>query len=112
MIKLELLINENKVEEVKQLLREIGIKRITLSEMREYDEEHIHIEGYRGTTYTVDFTKKIKMEIILDSMEIIDRTLHMLSVANVDAEVLVYEIMKSYKVSRRETKSTIFSFED
>ncbi len=112
MIKLELLANENKVEEVKKLLREIGIKRITLSAMKEYDEENIHVEGYRGSTYTVDFTQKIKIEILLDSMETIDRTLHMLSVANIDAEVLVYEIMKSYHISKRETKNNSFSFAD
>ena len=112
MIKLELLANENKIEEIKKLLREIGIKKITLSDMKEYDEENIHVEGYRGSTYTVDFTQKIKIEILLSSMEAIDRTLHMLSVANIDAEVLVYEVMKSYHISKRETKKSSFSFAD
>ena len=110
MIKLELLANENKVEEIKQLLREIGVKRITLSSMKEYDEENTHIEGYRGSTYTVDFTQKIKIEILLNSMEAIDRTLHMLSVANIDAEVFVYEVMKTYRIIKRETDKSAFSF--
>ncbi len=112
MIKLELLVNENKVEEIKKLLRDIGIKRITLSVMKEYDEDNVHVEGYRGSTYTIDFTEKIKIEIVLNSMEAIDRTLHMLSVANIDANILVYEIMKSYHISKRVTQDNSFSFGD
>ena len=112
MIKLELLANENKVEEIKQLLREIGIKKITLSTMREYDENNIHVEGYRSSTYTIEFTQKIKIEILLNSMEAIDRTLHMLSVANIDADVLVYEIMKSYHISKRISQDNSFAFGD
>ncbi len=110
MIKLELLVNENKVEEIKQLLREIGVKRINLTSIKQYDEDNIHIEGYRGSTYTVDFTQKIKIEILLSSMEAIDRTLHMLSVANINAEVFVYEVMKTYRIIERETDKNTFSY--
>ena len=110
MIKLELLVNENKIEEIKQLLNEIGVRRINLSPIKQYDEDHTHIEGYRGSTYTIDFTQKTKIEILLNSMELIDRTLHMLSVANVDAEVFVYEVMKTYRILKRETNTNDFSF--
>lgn len=105
MIKLELLINENKVDEVKEVLREIGIKKISLSEVKEYGEEYTHEEGYRGTTYIVDYIKKINVSILLNSTDRIDRTLHMLSVANIDAEVLVYEVMQSYNISKRTSSS-------
>jgi nitrogen regulatory protein P-II 1 len=112
MIKLELLANEDKVEEIKNLLREIGMKKISLSEVREYDEEHAHLEGYRGAKYVVDFIKKIKIEVLLSSEEVIDRTLHMLSVADIGAEVLVYNISKSYHISKRESKDNTFVFGD
>ena len=112
MIKLELLVNENKVDEIKRLLREIGIKKINISSTKEYDEDNIHIEGYRGATYTVDFTPKIKIEILLDSMDTIDRTLYILSIADIDADVLVYEVMKSYHLSKRIAQDYSFSFGD
>jgi len=112
MIKLELLVNEDKVEEIKNLLREIGIKKISLSEVREYDEEHTHMEGYRGSQYVVDFIKKIKIEMLLNSEELIDRTLHMLSIANIGAEVLVYNVSKSYHIMKRESKDNTFTFGD
>jgi len=110
MIKLELLIDEDKVEEVKEVLREIGIKKISLSEVKEYDQNYTHEEGYRGTTYIVDFLKKINVSILLNSNERIERTLHMLAVANIDADVLVYEIMQSYSISKRASNNSHFTF--
>ena len=99
--KLELLINEDKVDEVKKVLREIGIKKIALSEVKEYAEEYKHQEGYRGSTYIVDFIQKINVSILLNSEKRIERTLHMLSLANLEANVLVYEVMKSYSIEKR-----------
>jgi len=110
MIKLELLISEDKVEEVKDVLREIGIKKISLSEIKEYDKDYTHEEGYRGTRYIVDFLKKINVSILLNSEERIERTLQMLAVANIDADVLVYEVMQSYSISKRTSNETSFSF--
>ena len=108
MLKLELLIDENKIDEVKEVLREIGIKKISLSEVKEYDKEYTHEEGYRGTTYVVDFVKKVNVSILLNSKERIERTLHMLAVANIDANVLVYEIMQSYTISKRVSNKSDF----
>jgi len=112
MIKLELLVNENKVKDIKDLLREIGVKKIVLLEVKEYDEEHTHMEGYRGSQYVVDFVQKIKIEVLLNSEDLIDRTLHMLSVGNIEAEVLVYNISKSHHVFKRESKKNGFAFSD
>jgi len=112
MIKLELLVHEDKVEEIKNVLREIGIKRILLTEVKEYDEAHTHTEGYRGSRYVVDFVQKTKIELLLKEEELIDRTLHILSVENIEAEVLVYNISKQYHVSKRESTKKGFGFSD
>jgi len=102
MIKVELLIVEDKVEEVKTLLREIGIKKMILSEVKEYDDEHSHTVGYRGAQYLIDVIKKVKMEILLSSDSLLNRTLDMLAVANIDADISVYNIMKSYRVLKHD----------
>ncbi len=103
MIRLELLLDEDHVETAKKALREIGVKKMLLSEVKEYDEEHTHIEGYRGSTYVVDFVQKTKMEILLTSEDIVDRALHILSVANIDTEAIVYSISNHYHVTKRES---------
>jgi len=112
MIKLELLVHEDKVDDIKDLLREIGIKKIILSEVKEYDEAHSHVEGYRGSQYVVDFVQKIKIELLLNEEELVDRALHMLSVGNIEAEVLVYNISKQYHVAKRESNKKGFGFSD
>ncbi len=110
MIKLELLIFEHKIDEVKEVLREIGIKKISTFEVKEYGQGHIHKEGYRGAQYTVDFITKINVSILLDSTERLDKILHILSVANVDADVLVYEVMQGYTISKRDLSKNDFDF--
>ena len=101
MIKLELLVFEYKIDEVREILREIGIKKISTFEVKEYGQQKTHTEGYRGAYYVVDFTTKINLSILLDSPERIDRILHILSVANIEADVFVYDVVKRYTVSKR-----------
>lgn len=101
MIKLELLVLEDQADIAKTALREIGIRKILLFPVKEYDEEHSHVEGYRGTQYVVDFVNKTKMEIVVDSEEMIDRALHILSVEDIETEVFVYPIMKHHLVTKR-----------
>jgi nitrogen regulatory protein P-II 1 len=50
-------------------LSEIGVKGLTLTEVKGYGRQKGHTEVYRGAEYKVDFLPKIKMEIIVkDSM--------------------------------------------
>lgn len=110
MIKLELLISEYKIDTLKEILGEIGITKISTFEVKEYGQKKTHNEGYRGAQYVVDFVTKLNISIILDSTERLDRVLHMLSVANVEAEVFVYEIMQHHNISKRESGESKFSF--
>lgn len=54
-----------KLDEVKEQLNEIGIKGITVSEVKGFGRQKGHAELYRGAEYIVDFLPKIKMEIII-----------------------------------------------
>ena len=112
MIKLELLVNKDKVVDVKELLTRIGIKKISLIEVKEYDEDNVHVEGYRGSTYVVEFSQKIKFEVILKSEEFIKVAIDTISQANIDAEILVYEIYKSRHIHHQKKKKSAFSIKD
>ncbi len=103
MIKLELLLHEDQIDTAKEALREIGIRKMILSDVKDYDEEHTHVESYRGSTYVIEFVQKVKMEILLNSEDMIDRALHILSVANIEAEVLLYPISKQFNITKRES---------
>ncbi len=54
------------MEEVKDALNEIGVKGMTVTEVKGYGRQKGHKEIYRGAEYQVDFMPKIKIEIVVD----------------------------------------------
>ena len=71
MKKVEAIIKPFKLDEVKDQLNEIGVKGITMSEVKGFGRQKGHAELYRGAEYIVDFLPKIKLEIIV-SDELVD----------------------------------------
>ena len=71
MKKVEAIIKPFKLDEVKNQLNEIGVKGITVSEVKGFGRQKGHAELYRGAEYIVDFLPKIKLEIIV-SDELVD----------------------------------------
>ena len=65
MKKIEAVIQPHKVMDVKEALAAIGVTVLTMSEVREADCHGRHTETYRGQQYTVDFTPRVKLEVIV-----------------------------------------------
>jgi len=65
MKKIEAIIKPFKLDEVKDALNEIGIKGMTVSEVKGYGRQKGHTEIYRGAEYVVDFIPKTKIEIVI-----------------------------------------------
>ena len=70
MKKIEAIIKPFKLDDVKEALNGIGIKGMTISEVKGYGRQKGHTEIYRGAEYVVDFLPKIKMEIIVDADQV------------------------------------------
>ncbi|MBM9615140.1 P-II family nitrogen regulator [Desulfobulbus rhabdoformis] len=66
MKKIEAIIKPFKLDEVKDALNGIGIKGMTVSEVKGYGRQKGHTEIYRGAEYVVDFIPKIKLDIIVN----------------------------------------------
>jgi nitrogen regulatory protein P-II 1 len=67
MKKIEAIIKPFKLDEVKDALNEIGIKGMTVSDVKGYGRQKGHTEIYRGAEYVVDFIPKTKVEIVVGS---------------------------------------------
>lgn len=65
MKKIETIIKPFKLDEVKEALNDLGIKGMTITEVKGYGRQKGHTELYRGAEYTVDFIPKVKLEIIV-----------------------------------------------
>lgn len=64
MKKIEAIIKPFKLDDVKEKLTEVGIKGMTVSEVRGFGRQKGHTEIYRGAEYVVDFLPKIKIEVV------------------------------------------------
>jgi nitrogen regulatory protein P-II 1 len=63
--KIEAIIKPFKLEEVKEALDAVGIRGVTVSEVKGFGRQKGHTELYRGAEYVVDFLPKIKLELVL-----------------------------------------------
>jgi len=77
MKKIEAIIKPFKLDDVKEALNGIGIKGMTISEVKGYGRQKGHTEIYRGAEYVIDFQPKLKIEIIVpaDQVETVVDTL-------------------------------------
>jgi len=70
MKKIEAIIKPFKLDDVKEALNEVGIKGMTISEVKGYGRQKGHKEVYRGAEYVVDFIPKVKLEIIVEAAQV------------------------------------------
>jgi nitrogen regulatory protein P-II 1 len=70
MKKIEAIIKPFKLDDVKDALNELGIKGMTISEVKGYGRQKGHTEIYRGAEYVVDFIPKIKIEVVVPADQV------------------------------------------
>jgi nitrogen regulatory protein P-II 1 len=107
MKKIEAIIKPFKLDDVKEALNEIGIRGMTISEVKGYGRQKGHKEIYRGAEYVVDFIPKIKIEIVVGS-EVVHQVVQKIrEAANTgkigDGKIFVYNIEEAIRVRTGET---------
>ena len=70
MKKIEAIIKPFKLDDVKEALNALGIKGMTISEVKGYGRQKGHKEIYRGAEYIVDFIPKVKLELIVKTDQV------------------------------------------
>ncbi len=65
MKKIEAYIKPFKLDDVKAALMEIGVRGMSVSEIRGFGRQKGHTELYRGSEYQVDFLPKSKLEVVV-----------------------------------------------
>ena len=107
MKKIEAIIKPFKLDEVKDALNEIGIKGMTVSEVKGYGRQKGHTEIYRGAEYVVDFIPKIKMEIVVQDEQadqVVDTIVKVARTGKIgDGKIFILPIEKIVRVRTGET---------
>ena len=65
MTKIEAIIRPSRFEAVKEVLTELGVEGMTISDVRGHGRQKGHTEVYRGREYSVDLPPKIKLELVM-----------------------------------------------
>lgn len=61
-----------KLDDVRQAVAEIGMRGITVTEVKGFGRQRGHTELYRGAEYVVDFLPKTKIELAVDD-DVVDQ---------------------------------------
>jgi nitrogen regulatory protein P-II 1 len=70
MKKIEAIIRNFKLDDVKDALTEKGINGMTVTEVRGFGRQKGHTEIYRGSEYAVDFVPKVKIEVVCQDTDV------------------------------------------
>ena len=65
MKKVEAIVKPFKLDEVKDALAEVGIQRMTVTEVKGFGRTGGKKEVYRGSAYVVDFVPKVRIEVVV-----------------------------------------------
>lgn len=96
-----------KLDDVREALSDIGVKGITVTEVKGFGRQKGHTELYRGAEYVVDFLPKIKVEVAV-SEEVVEQVIETISnTANTgkigDGKIFVTSLEQIIRIRTGET---------
>ena len=62
-----MIIKPFKLDDVREAVTELGVKGMTVTEVKGFGRQKGHTELYRGAEYMVDFLPKVKIEMVVES---------------------------------------------
>jgi nitrogen regulatory protein P-II 1 len=102
MKKIEAIIKPFKLDEVKEALQEVGLKGMTVTEVKGFGRQKGHTELYRGAEYVVDFLPKVKIEVVLEDA-LADRAVEAIQHAAKtdrigDGKIFIYDVETAVRI--------------
>ena len=98
-----------KLDDVREAISEIGIERLTVTEVKGFGRQKGHTELYRGAEYQVDFLPKVKLEIAVQKDQV-DRLVE--AIVNAaktgkigDGKVFVFDLESAVRIRTGESDS-------
>ena len=96
-----------KMDDVWEALSDIGIKGMTVTEVKGFGRQQGHTELYRGAEYVVDFLPKIKIELAV-SDDLVDAVIEAVTKSAYtgkigDGKIFVLDLEQTVRVRTNET---------
>lgn len=110
MKKIEAIIRPSKLEELKTALDTLGIRGMTVYEVKGRGLQREQKQYYRGQEHTVDLFPKVKIEIVAEDQSVEDIISCILNICRTgkvgDGKIFVYPIERAIRISTREEGSS------
>ncbi len=98
-----------KLDDVREAVAEIGIKGITVTEVKGFGRQRGHTELYRGAEYVVDFLPKAKIELaVVDELadQVIEAITNTARTGKIgDGKIFVTDLEQVIRIRTGETGS-------
>jgi len=96
-----------KLDDVREVLSEIGVQGITVTEVKGFGRQKGHTELYRGAEYVVDFLPKVKLEVAV-AADLAEQVIEAVSkAANTgkigDGKIFVYPLEQAVRIRTGES---------
>ena len=96
-----------RLDDVRDALSELGVKGMTVTEVKGFGRQKGHTELYRGAEYAVDFLPKIKLEVAVDE-NLLEQVVEMVVTAARtekigDGKIFVTDIEEVVRIRTRQT---------
>lgn len=96
-----------KLDAVRDALSGVGVKGMTVTEVKGFGRQRGHTELYRGAEYTVDFVPKIKLEVAIEARtldQVVDAIMKAARTDKVgDGKVFVLDLEQVTRIRTGET---------
>jgi nitrogen regulatory protein PII len=91
-----------KLDDVREVLSNIGVEGMTVSEVKGFGRQKGHSEIYRGAEYTVHFLPKVKLEIAVND-DLVESAVEAIRTAAQtgkigDGKIFVYDISSVLRI--------------
>jgi nitrogen regulatory protein P-II 1 len=102
MKRIEAIVRPSKLDEIKEALSELGIKGMTVTEVKGFGRTRGRREVYRGSAYVVDFLPKILVEVVVPEdlaaavLEAVQRTAKTGKIG--DGKIFVSDVLEAVRI--------------
>ena len=96
-----------KLNEVRESLTALGVKGVTVTEVKGFGRQKGHTEMYRGAEYVIEFLPKLKIEVAIDDSQLEQVVEGIKKAANTgnigDGKIFVFDLEHVMRIRTGET---------
>jgi len=96
-----------KLDEVRQVVSDLGVNGVTVTEAKGFGRQKGHTELYRGAEYVVDFLPKMKVELAVDddiAEQVVEAIVNTARTGKIgDGKIFISDLQQAVRIRTGET---------